>query len=158
MSREYKSKAMRVVIALGANLGEPRAQLEEAIEALREIIKIEAISSFYETKPFKVNEEQPNYINAVLIGETNSEAEQLMKELLAIEERIGRKRSTINAARLIDLDIIDYQGMVINSENLTLPHPRAFEREFVLRPWIEIDPEAQLTGFGAVEELLAALS
>jgi 2-amino-4-hydroxy-6-hydroxymethyldihydropteridine diphosphokinase len=149
---------MRVVIALGANLGEPRAQLEEAIEALREIIKIEAISSFYETKPFKVSEEQPNYINAVLIGETNSEAEQLMKELLAIEERIGRKRSTINAARLIDLDIIDYQGMVINSENLTLPHPRAFEREFVLRPWIEIDPEAQLTGFGAVEELLAALN
>jgi 2-amino-4-hydroxy-6-hydroxymethyldihydropteridine diphosphokinase len=149
---------MRVVIALGANLGEPRAQLEEAIEVLRKIIKIEAISSFYETKPFKVSEEQPNYINAVLIGETNSEAEQLMKELLAIEERIGRKRSTINAARLIDLDIIDYQGMVINSENLTLPHPRAFEREFVLRPWIEIDPEAQLTGFGTVEELLAALS
>jgi len=149
---------MRVVIALGANLGEPRAQLEEAIEALRKVIKIEAISSFYETKPFKVNEEQPNYINAVLIGETNLEAEQLMKDLLAIEERIGRKRSTINAARLIDLDIIDYQGMVINSENLTLPHPRAFEREFVLRPWIEIDPKAQLNGFGAVRELLAALN
>ena len=149
---------MRVVIALGANLGEPRAQLEEAIEALRKVIKIEAISSFYETKPFKVNEEQPNYINAVLIGETNLEAEQLMKELLAIEERIGRKRSTINAARLIDLDIIDYQGIAINSENLTLPHPRAFEREFVLRPWIEIDPKAQLTGFGAVKELLAALN
>ena len=149
---------MRVVIALGANLGEPRAQLEEAIEALRKVIKIEAISSFYETKPFKVSEEQPNYINAVLIGETNSEAEQLMKELLAIEERIGRKRSTINAARLIDLDIIDYQGMVINSENLTLPHPRAFEREFVLQPWLEIDPEAHLIGFGAVKELLAALS
>ncbi|MBU6254388.1 MAG: 2-amino-4-hydroxy-6-hydroxymethyldihydropteridine diphosphokinase [Acidobacteria bacterium] len=149
---------MRVVIALGANLGDPRTQLEEAIEALRKVIKIEAISSFYETKPFKVKEEQPNYINAVLIGETNLEAEQLMKELLAIEERIGRKRSTINAARLIDLDIIDYQGMVINSENLTLPHPRAFEREFVLRPWIEIDPKAQLTGFGAVKELLAALN
>ena len=149
---------MRVVIALGANLGEPRAQLEEAIEALRDAIKIEAISSFYETKPFKVNEEQPNYINAVLIGETMLEAEQLMKELLAIEERIGRKRSTLNAARLIDLDIIDYQRMVINSENLTLPHPRAYEREFVLRPWLEIDPEAQLTGFGTVKELLAALN
>jgi len=149
---------MRVVIALGANLGEPRAQLEEAIEALRKIIKIEAISSFYETKPFKVNEEQPNYINAVLIGETNSEAEQLMKELLAIEQRLGRKRSTVNAARSIDLDIIDYQGMIITSQNLTLPHPRAFEREFVLQPWLEIDPEAHLIGFGAVEELLAALS
>jgi 2-amino-4-hydroxy-6-hydroxymethyldihydropteridine diphosphokinase len=149
---------MRVVIALGANLGEPRAQLEEAIEALRKIIKIEAISSFYETKPFKVNEEQPNYINAVLIGETNSEAEQLMKELLAIEQRLGRKRSTVNAARSIDLDIIDYQGMIITSQNLTLPHPRAFEREFVLQPWLEIDPEAHLIGFGAVKELLAALS
>jgi 2-amino-4-hydroxy-6-hydroxymethyldihydropteridine diphosphokinase len=149
---------MRVVIALGANLGEPRAQLEEAIEALRKIIKIEAISSFYETKPFKVNEEQPNYINAVLIGETNVEAEQLMKELLAIEQRLGRKRSTVNAARSIDLDIIDYQGMIITSQNLTLPHPRAFEREFVLQPWLEIDPEAHLIGFGAVKELLAALS
>ena len=149
---------MRVVIALGANLGEPRAQLEEAIEALRKIIKIEAISSFYETKPFKVNEEQPNYINAVLIGETNSEAEQLMKELLAIEQRLGRKRSTVNAARSIDLDIIDYQGMIITSQNLTLPHPRAFEREFVLQPWLEIDPEAHLIGFGAVKELLGALS
>lgn len=149
---------MRVVIALGANLGEPRAQLEEAIEALRDAIKIEAISSFYETKPFKVNEDQPNYINAVLIGETKLEAEQLMKELLDIEERLGRKRSTLNAARSIDLDIIDYQGMVINNENLTLPHPRAYEREFVLRPWLEIDPEAQLTGFGAVKELLAALN
>jgi 2-amino-4-hydroxy-6-hydroxymethyldihydropteridine diphosphokinase len=149
---------MRVVIALGANLGEPRAQLEEAIEALRKIIKIEAISSFYETKPFKVNEKQPNYINAVLIGETNSEAEQLMKELLAIEQRLGRKRSTVNAARSIDLDIIDYQGMIITSQNLTLPHPRAFEREFVLQPWLEIDPEAHLIGFGAVKELLAALS
>ena len=149
---------MRVVIALGANLGEPRAQLKEAIEALRKIIKIEAISSFYETKPFKVNEEQPNYINAVLIGETNSEAEQLMKELLAIEQRLGRKRSTVNAARSIDLDIIDYQGMIITSQNLTLPHPRAFEREFVLQPWLEIDPEAHLIGFGAVKELLAALS
>ena len=134
------------------------SQLEEAIEALRKIIKIEAISSFYETKPFKVNEEQPNYINAVLIGETNSEAEQLMKELLAIEQRLGRKRSTVNAARSIDLDIIDYQGMIITSQNLTLPHPRAFEREFVLQPWLEIDPEAHLIGFGAVKELLAALS
>jgi len=149
---------MRVVIALGANLGNPRTQLEEAIEALRKVIKIEAVSSFYETKPFKVNEEQPNYINAVLIGETNSEAEQLMKELLAIEQRLGRKRSTVNAARSIDLDIIDYQGMIITSQNLTLPHPRAFEREFVLQPWLEIDPEAHLIGFGAVKELLAALS
>ena len=147
---------MRVVIALGANLGEPRAQLEEAIEKLREVIVIEVISSFYETKPFKVSEDQPNYINAVLIGETKLEAEQLMKELLDIEERLGRKRSTVNAARSIDLDIIDYQGMVITSQNLTLP-PRAYEREFVLQPWLEIDPEAQLTGFGAVKELLAAL-
>jgi 2-amino-4-hydroxy-6-hydroxymethyldihydropteridine diphosphokinase len=148
---------MRVVIALGANLGNPRAQLEEAIERLREVIVIEVISSFYETKPFKVSEDQPIYINAVLIGETNLEAEQLMKELLAIEQRLGRKRSTVNAARSIDLDIIDYQGMIITSQNLTLPHPRAYEREFVLQPWLEIDPEAQLTGFGAVKELLAAL-
>ncbi|NBP11813.1 MAG: 2-amino-4-hydroxy-6-hydroxymethyldihydropteridine diphosphokinase [Actinobacteria bacterium] len=149
---------MRVVIALGANLGNPRAQLDRAIEALGEVIKIDAISSFYETKPFRVNEEQPNYLNAVLIAETVLTAEQLMKQLLAIEERLGRKRSTLNAARTIDIDIIDYQGMVITSQNLILPHPRAYEREFVLRPWLEIDSEAHLVGFGAVKELLAALN
>ncbi|NBO06876.1 MAG: 2-amino-4-hydroxy-6-hydroxymethyldihydropteridine diphosphokinase [Actinobacteria bacterium] len=149
---------MRVVIALGANLGNPRAQLDRAIEALGEVIKIDAISSFYETKPFRVNEEQPNYLNAVLIAETDLTAEQLMKQLLAIEERLGRKRSTLNAARTIDLDIIDYQGMIITSQNLILPHPRAYEREFVLRPWLEIDSEAHLVGFGAVKELLAALN
>ncbi|NDF93367.1 MAG: 2-amino-4-hydroxy-6-hydroxymethyldihydropteridine diphosphokinase [Actinobacteria bacterium] len=149
---------MRVVIALGANLGNPRAQLDRAIEALGEVIKIDAISSFYETKPFGVNEEQPNYLNAVLIAETDLTAEQLMKQLLAIEERLGRKRSTLNAARTIDIDIIDYQGMVITSQNLILPHPRAYEREFVLRPWLEIDSEAHLVGFGAVKELLAALN
>ncbi|NBN91250.1 MAG: 2-amino-4-hydroxy-6-hydroxymethyldihydropteridine diphosphokinase [Actinobacteria bacterium] len=149
---------MRVVIALGANLGNPRAQLDRAIEALGEVIKIDAISSFYETKPFRVNEEQPNYLNAVLIAETDLTAEQLMKQLLAIEERLGRKRSTLNAARTIDIDIIDYQGMVITSQNLILPHPRAYEREFVLRPWLEIDSEAHLVGFGAVKELLAALN
>ncbi|NBQ66336.1 MAG: 2-amino-4-hydroxy-6-hydroxymethyldihydropteridine diphosphokinase [Actinobacteria bacterium] len=149
---------MRVVIALGANLGNPRAQLDRAIEALGEVIKIDAISSFYETKPFGVNEEQPNYLNAVLIAETVLTAEQLMKQLLAIEERLGRKRSTLNAARTIDIDIIDYQGMVITSQNLILPHPRAYEREFVLRPWLEIDSEAHLVGFGAVKELLAALN
>lgn len=149
---------MRVVIALGANLGNPRAQLDRAIEALGEVIKIDAISSFYETKPFRVNEEQPNYLNAVLIAETVLTAEQLMKQLLAIEERLGRKRSTLNAARTIDIDIIDYQGMVITSQNLILPHPRAYEREFVLRPWLEIDSEAHLVGFGAVKELLATLN
>ncbi|NBO47235.1 MAG: 2-amino-4-hydroxy-6-hydroxymethyldihydropteridine diphosphokinase [Actinobacteria bacterium] len=149
---------MRVVIALGANLGNPRAQLDRAIEALGEVIKIDAISSFYETKPFRVNEEQPNYLNAVLIAETDLTAEQLMKQLLAIEERLGRKRSTLNAARTIDIDIIDYQGMVITSQNLILPHPRAYEREFVLRPWLEIDSEAHLVGFGAVKELLATLN
>ena len=149
---------MRVVIALGANLGNPRAQLDRAIEALGEVIKIDAISFFYETKPFRVNEEQPNYLNAVLIAETDLTAEQLMKQLLAIEERLGRKRSTLNAARTIDIDIIDYQGMVITSQNLILPHPRAYEREFVLRPWLEIDSEAHLVGFGAVKELLAALN
>lgn len=149
---------MRVVIALGANLGNPRAQLDRAIEALGEVIKIDVISSFYETKPFRVNEEQPNYLNAVLIAETDLTAEQLMKQLLAIEERLGRKRSTLNAARTIDIDIIDYQGMVITSQNLILPHPRAYERELVLRPWLEIDSEAHLVGFGAVKELLAALN
>ncbi len=81
-----------------------------------------------------------------------------MKELLAIEAKLGRQRAFPKAARTIDLDIIDYEGLKLDSDQLTLPHPRAFERKFVLEPWAEIDPTAELPGFGPVRELLAALN
>ena len=149
---------MKVVIALGANLGDPKKQISLAIDAIRDCVKVEKISRLYETAPFKVSDNQPNYINAVLIGETKLPPQELMKELLAIEAKLGRQRAFPKAARTIDLDIIDNEGLKLDSDQLTLPHPRAFERKFVLEPWAEIDPTAELPGYGSVSELLAALN
>ena len=149
---------MKAVIALGANLGDPRTQLASAIAEIENLLKVTAVSSFYETAPFGVPDSQPNYINAVLIGETEKKPLDLMNALLEIESALGRTRSFQNAARLIDIDIIDLDGLFMESESLTLPHPRAHERRFVLEPWLEIDPAAHLPGRGSVSELLAALT
>ena len=149
---------MKAVIALGANLGEPRSQVNSAVDAIREIMKVIAVSSLYETEPFGVPDAQPNYINAVLIGDTEHKPLDLMKALLDLENELGRTRSFQNAARIIDIDIIDLGGLFMESEALTLPHPRAHERRFVLEPWLEIDPEAHLPGRGLIRELLAALT
>jgi 2-amino-4-hydroxy-6-hydroxymethyldihydropteridine diphosphokinase len=148
---------MKVVLALGANLGDPRKQISLAIDAIRDIIKVEKVSSLYETAPFKVNDAQPNYINAVLIGETELQPKELIKELLAIEAKLGRQRTLPKAARTIDIDIVDYEGFFLKSDELTLPHPRAHERRFVLEPWVEIEPDAVLREHGPIKELLAAL-
>jgi 2-amino-4-hydroxy-6-hydroxymethyldihydropteridine diphosphokinase len=148
---------MKVVIALGANLGDPRKQISLAIDAIRDIVNVEKVSSLYETAPFKVSDEQPNYINAVLLGDTELQPKELIKELLSIESKLGRQRSIPKAARTIDIDIIDYEGFFLKSDELTLPHPRAHERKFVLEPWAEIDPDAELLGHGPIKELLAAL-
>ncbi len=149
---------MKVVIALGANLGEPRAQVARAIEEIKKHLNVITVSSLYETAPFGVPDSQPNYINAVIIGETDQKPMDLMKALLEVENSLGRTRSFQNAARLIDVDIIDLGGLFMESESLTLPHPRAHERRFVLEPWLEIDPSAHLPGRGPISELLAALT
>lgn len=148
---------MKVVIALGANLGDPRQQIAAALTEIGKVVQINKVSSLYETAPFKVVDQQPNYINAVLIGETELQPKELIKELLAIETKLGRQRSFQNAARTIDIDIIDYEGFFMESDELTLPHPRAFERRFVLEPWAEIEPDAVLREHGPIKELLAAL-
>jgi len=149
---------MKVVIALGANLGDPRKQISLAVDEIRDYVKVKRVSQLYETAPFKVNDDQPNYINAVLMGDTELQPKELIKELLKIEAKLGRQRAFPKAARTIDLDIIDYEGFFLESDELTLPHPRAFERKFVLEPWLEIDPGAELPGYGPVSELLAALN
>lgn len=148
---------MKAVIALGANLGDPRKQVSLAIDLIRDLMKVSAVSSLYETVPFEVPDKQPNYINAVLIGDSELKPLDLMKELLEVENKLGRLRTFQNAARVIDIDIIEYGGLFMESEDLTLPHPRAHERRFVLEPWLEIDPGAVLPGRGAIRELLASL-
>ena len=148
---------MKVVIALGANLGNPKQQIQDAIAKIGEVVKIAKISSLYETTPFQVKDKQPNYINAVLIGDTDLQPKELIHKLLEIEAQLGRERSFQNAARTIDIDIIDYEGFFMESDELTLPHPRAHERRFVLEPWAEIEPDAVLREHGPIKELLAAL-
>ena len=149
---------MKAVIALGANLGDPRKQVSLAIDLIRDLMKVSAVSSLYETVPFEVPDKQPNYINAVLIGDSELKPLDLMKELLEVENKLGRLRTFQNAARVIDIDIIEYGGLFMESEDLTLPHPRAHERRFVLEPWLEIDPGAVLPCRGAIKELVALLN
>lgn len=149
---------MKVVIALGANLGDPSKQISLAVDSLRDIMTITALSALYETEPFDVPDEQPMYINAVALGDSALEPIDLMNQLLAIENVLGRQRAFAKAARTIDLDLIDYGGFVMESDELTLPHPRAHLRRFVLEPWFEIEPDGILPGKGAIKELLAALN
>lgn len=149
---------MKAVVALGANLGEPRKQVAFAIELIKDLMDVVATSSFYETEPVGVPDEQPNYINAIVIGQSDLKPVDLMKALLTVEGKLGRERSFQNAARTIDIDLIDYGGYFMESELLTLPHPRAHERRFVLEPWLEIDPTGVLAGKGVISELLAGLN
>lgn len=148
---------MKVVISLGANLGDPRKQVSMAIDAIRDLLKVKKVSSLHETKPFAVPDSQPDYINAVLLGESDRKPLDLMKDLLGVEQALGRIRSFQNAARVIDIDLIDYGGLFMESDQLTLPHPRAHERSFVLAPWLEIEPDGILAGRGPIKGLLAAL-
>lgn len=148
---------MKAVIALGANLGDPKRQISEAIDQIRDQIKVTSVSKLIETEPVGVADKQPNYINAVLIGESELRPLDLMKVLSDIENKMGRFRSFPNAARTIDIDIIDYGGLFMESPELTLPHPRAHLRRFVLAPWLEIEPDGELSGHGPIRQLLANL-
>lgn len=146
---------MKAVIALGANLGDPRKQISLAIDSIRDLIQVAAVSSLHETEPVGVPDQQPNYINAVLIGDSQDTPSGLMSALLEIENSLGRVRSFANAARTIDIDLVDFGGQFLASDFLTLPHPRAHERNFVLRPWFEIDPDGILAGHGPIRALLS---
>lgn len=143
---------MKIVIALGSNLGDRNRYIDSAIEKIREDIVISKLSSLIETDPVG-GPEQGRYLNGVLIGETELSPEDLMKKLLEIEASLGRIRTVPNGPRTIDLDLIDYQGVTHSSPYLTLPHPRAHLRPFVILPWLELDPDASLTGYGPLREL-----
>jgi 2-amino-4-hydroxy-6-hydroxymethyldihydropteridine diphosphokinase len=143
---------MKVVIALGSNLGDREATLLSAVHKLAELITVVKVSSFHETAPVG-GPEQPDYLNAVLIGESALAPADLLMEMQRIELEAGRERIEHWGPRTLDLDLINAGNLVIESESLTLPHPRAHERRFVLDPWLEIDPQATLPGFGEVRLL-----
>jgi 2-amino-4-hydroxy-6-hydroxymethyldihydropteridine diphosphokinase len=144
---------MKAVISLGANIGDAKANLDLAIGLLREATEVIAVSSYLQTKPVG-GPEQPDYLNAVAIVESELPAKDLLAVLNGIETAMGRTREIHWGPRVIDLDLIQYGGLLVNDEKLTLPHPRAHERRFVLAPWFEIEPEAVLLTHGRISDLL----
>ena len=144
---------MKAVISLGANIGDPKANLDLAVGLLREATEVIADSSYLQTKPVG-GPEQPDYLNAVAILESDLPAKDLLALLNGIETAMGRTREIHWGPRVIDLDLIQYGGLLVNDEKLTLPHPRAHERRFVLAPWFEIEPEAILLTHGRISDLL----
>jgi 2-amino-4-hydroxy-6-hydroxymethyldihydropteridine diphosphokinase len=147
---------MKAVIALGANIGNPRENLEIALSLLRESTEVISVSSFYKTVPVG-GPAQPDYLNAVCIIESELPALDLLSLLHGIEKILGRERGEHWGPRTIDLDLIQFGGISSKSNELELPHPRAHERRFVLEPWLEIDPDAVLLSHGRVDQLLAQL-
>ncbi len=127
-----------VLIALGSNLGDREWNLRRAIDALRSVIDVVRISTIMETDPVDAPPGSPRFLNAVVAGATRLSPEDLLDAMLAIEARLGRRRTTRNAPRVIDLDLILHSAHLRRSRTLTLPHPRYRQREFVLGPMREL--------------------
>jgi 2-amino-4-hydroxy-6-hydroxymethyldihydropteridine diphosphokinase len=142
-------------VGLGANLGDPRQQLEEAFLAMSGLAhtRIALRSSFYRSAPVGY-EAQPDFLNAVAALDTGLAPGVLLEGLQGIERRHGRERSFPNAPRTLDLDLLLYGDETIARPGLTVPHPRMHERAFVLRPLVEIAPDALVPGRGRAAELL----
>lgn len=130
------------LVALGSNLQDPLAQVIRAIEVLATTpgLQLQHASSLYETVPVGYDN-QPNFINAVAALETTLPAPQLMQLLLDIEQQFGRERPFANAPRVLDLDLLAYDRLEMQTSLLTLPHPRMHERGFVMLPLAEISPQ-----------------
>jgi 2-amino-4-hydroxy-6-hydroxymethyldihydropteridine diphosphokinase len=136
-----------VLIALGSNLGDRALFLRRAIDSLGKIVHVVRVSSFVETEP--VDAPPPKYLNAVVAGYTDLAPFRLHAELQRIETRLGRCRTTRNAPRVIDLDLILHSAHLIRTRTLTLPHPRYLEREFVRGPLRELRLEWRDPATGA---------
>lgn len=147
---------MKAVIALGANIGDPKAQMDLAVAMLREATEVISVSEYFSTKPVS-DIEQPDYLNAVCIVESELPAMDLLSLLHGIEKALGRQRLEKWGPRTIDLDLIQYGSLLSSADELKLPHPHAHERRFVLEPWVSIDPEAILLTHGKISELLVQL-
>ncbi len=156
-----------VVVALGANLGDARRTLGHAVAAIARLegVEVHRVSGLYQTDPVG-GPEQPQYANAVLLASTSRTPSGLLRALHGIEEQHGRVREVHWGPRTLDLDLIQYgdprsdQDVQATDPHLTLPHPRARERAFVLVPWLDVDPTAALRvadGVQPVAELLAGL-
>ena len=143
-------------IALGSNLQDPQAQVERALQTIATTAKIKLIkaSSLYKTTPVGYDN-QPDFINAVAEIETDLRPLALLHTLLEIETQHGRERQFPNAPRVLDLDVLLYENIEINTSELTLPHPRMHNRGFVMLPLAEIAPKINIGNHGYADDLAA---
>ncbi|MFD0482146.1 2-amino-4-hydroxy-6-hydroxymethyldihydropteridine diphosphokinase [Kineococcus sp. GCM10028916] len=155
---------MNAVLSLGANTGHRAANLHAALEALGAVegITVDAVSTFVESAPVGTVRDQPDFLNAVALVSTSLDPHALLRACHAVEAEVGLDRSTKvpDGPRPIDVDVVTCGGLVLTEDGLVLPHPRAHERTFVLGPWLELDPDAELPGphGGPVAGLLRAIS
>ena len=147
-----------VTYSLGSNLGDRLEYLQGATDLLRQTpgMKLTGVSSVYETDPVGLTD-QPLFLNIVVQAESTLASTVMLERAHAIEQAFDRVREVTFGPRTIDVDLIAVADRVINSDVLTLPHPRAHERAFVLVPWLELEPEATLVGHGRIANLLAGL-
>ncbi|NYI05682.1 2-amino-4-hydroxy-6-hydroxymethyldihydropteridine diphosphokinase [Allostreptomyces psammosilenae] len=145
------------VVALGSNLGNRLDMLQGAIDSLGDTpgMRVKKVSGVYETEPVGGPADQPTYFNAVVLVRTTLPPSSLLERANAIEEAYERVREERWGPRTLDVDILAYEDVITSDDQLTLPHPRAHERGFVLAPWNEIDPDAVVPGHGPVADLLA---
>lgn len=143
-------------VGIGSNLGQPREQVLRAFDELAALpaTRLVARSSLYRSAPVGYAP-QPDFVNAVAALETGLAPKELLAELQALEAGHGRARSFANAPRTLDLDLLLYDERVSGQAQLVLPHPRMHERAFVLRPLVEIAPQAVIPGRGAAAACLA---
>ncbi|MEI2821196.1 MAG: 2-amino-4-hydroxy-6-hydroxymethyldihydropteridine diphosphokinase [Marmoricola sp.] len=149
----------RAVICLGSNLGERLSSLQGAVDSLKDTpeVWLTDVSPVYETASLGGPADAPDYLNAIVLLDTTLSVHRLLERALAIEEAFGRERSTPNAPRTLDVDLIVVGDRRANDEQLTLPHPRAAERAFVLQPWFDLEPHAAIPGAGLIADLLESV-
>ena len=158
-SRPAHLRSRRVVLAIGGNLGDVPVTLMHTVEALSymEGFQIDDVSPIMRTKPVLAPGQapQPDYWNAIVVGSAIASPDELFAQTSRIERELGRERHERWGARTVDIDIIQIEGLASADPVLTLPHPRAKDRAFVLAPWLLCDPDAILEGVGRVSDLLA---
>jgi len=138
---ESEALSNAVFIGIGANIGPVRENFAKALKSIEKRARVVSVSSLYESNPVGP-QDQPKFTNAVIKVETELAPFELLDRLKEIEREIGRKKTKRWGPRVIDLDIIFYGDLVINTDSLVIPHPRAHERRFVLEPLLEIEPTA----------------